>query len=131
MLKIFNGTQHAITIYSIEDTVSVQNGRKLVLKEGAAPILQLPPGINLNAVKGNSELPEHLRETEIPLKGGVRFLSYDSIPEGYDIVIVSNLYRSAVKELGHDTSKLATVNGLVYMSETEMRPCGCTALAVG
>ncbi len=101
------------------------------MKEGAVPVLQLDSGTNLNCTKGNGELPEHLQSSKLPLKGAVQFLSYDPMPEGYDIIIVSNLYRSAVKELGGDTSRLATVDGVVYQSESDMRPCGCLSLAVG
>ena len=50
---------------------------------------------------------------------------------GPDIVVVSNMYRSAVKELGGSTSKLATVSGTVYSDESAVRPCGCLRLAVG
>jgi hypothetical protein len=128
-MQIYNGTQHEVNIYSIDDCESVQNGRKLILKAGATPVAIIPAGTNLNAVKGNLPAPE--LETDIPLKGAVVFTDYETAPEGFDIYIVSNLYRSAVKELGGKTSKLATVDGVVYASESEMKPCGCTALAVG
>jgi len=36
-----------------------------------------------------------------------------------------------VKELGGDTSKLATIDGAVYNSEANPRPVGCLSLAVG
>ena len=132
-IQFANGTQHSINIYSISDTIAVQGGRKLVLKEGAQPIQIIPGGTNLNAVKGNGELPAALG-TDAPafLKGAVRFTDADSLPEGeYDIIVVSNLYRSALVELGRDTSKLATIDGAVYADESVTRPCGCTGLAVG
>ena len=129
-MKVVNGTTHSINLYSLQDTITIQDGRKLVLKEGATPLFCLAPGTNLNAVKVNAELPVHLQGSGLPLKGGVKFVSHDPIPDG-DIVIVSNLYRSAVKELGNDTSRLATVDGVVYKSESDMRPCGCLGLAVG
>ncbi len=131
MVSIYNGTSHAIHVYKLEDTISIQGGRKLVLKPGAVPVLSVEAGTNLNAVKGNAELPAHLQDTELPLKGGVVFIGHDRVPSGYDIVSCSNLYRAAVKECGHDTSRLATVDGVVYMSETDLRPCGCLGLAVG
>ncbi len=129
-MKVVNGTQHKINIYSESDTVSVQGGRKLILKEGAKPVLSLEEGKNLNCIKQNAALPSHLSGSVLPLKGGVEFVSHDEIPEG-DIVIVSNLFRSAVKELGGSTTRLATVEGVVYQSEEDMRPCGCLGLAVG
>ncbi len=55
---IINGTQHKICIYSLEDTYSIQDGRKLVVKEGAKPFYTIPAGTNLNAVKGNKPAPE-------------------------------------------------------------------------
>ena len=132
MFKIFNGTAHTINIYNLVDTYSTQDGRKLVLKEeNVVPVLVIAAGINLNAVKGNLLLPNQFVNSGIPLRGGVTFTDYDPLPEGYDIIVVSNLYRSAVKELGGDCSKLATVDGVVYMSESDMRPCGCLGLAVG
>jgi hypothetical protein len=129
MTTFYNGTQHEINIYSFLDCDSVQNGRKLVLKAGVTPVAIIPAGNNLNAVKGNLPAPE--LETDIPVKGAVVFTSYEAAPEGFEVYIVSNLYRSAVKELGGDTSKLATVDGVVYASEADMKPCGCTALAIG
>lgn len=128
-MKIVNGTSHQIKFFAQEDTISVQDGRKLILKEGAEPIFVIEPGVNLNAQKGNKEAPV-LPGCAIPLKGAVIFVGHDPIPEG-DIVVVSNLFRAAVVELGGDTSSLATVDGTVYESEKSLRPCGCLALAVG
>lgn len=132
-IQFANGTQHEISIYSIDDCVSVQGGRKLVLKEGAQPVQVIAPGTNLNATKGNGELPEALGENAPTfLKGAVKFTAADSLPEGeYDIIVVSNLFRSACVELGRDTSKLATIDGAVYGDEAGTRPVGCTGLAVG
>lgn len=131
-MKFANGTQHEITIYNIDDCVSVQGGRKLVLKEGAVPIQVIPGGTNLNATKGNGELPAALAEGPSFLKGAVKFTAADPLPEGnFDVIVVSNLYRSALVELGLDTSKVATIDGAVYQDEAGTRPCGCTGLAVG
>lgn len=132
-IQFANGTQHEISIFSIDDCVSVQSGRKLVLNPGAQPVQVIPPGTNLNATKGNGELPAALG-TDAPafLKGAVRFTDADELPSGsYDVIVVSNLYRSACVELGRDTSKLATVDGAVYADEAGTRPVGCTGLAVG
>lgn len=128
-MRIFNGTTHNISFFHPEDTEAIQGGRKLIVKDGAKPFLTIPAGENLNAQKGN--LPSPAIASEIPLKGAVTFTGYDPIPEGYDLIVCSNLYRSAVKELGGDTSRLATVDGAVYEDETAVRPCGVTALAVG
>lgn len=134
-LEIYNGTQHSINIYSIENTYPIQEGRKLVLKPEAAPIAVIPPGKNLNCVKANSDKPT-FEVAGLPasvIKGAVNFVSCDPLPEEAigKVVIVSNLYRSAYKELGGDTSLFATVDGTVYESEEAIRPCGCLGLAIG
>lgn len=127
-MKIVNGTSHEITIYSVEDCVPVHNGRKLVLKGGSIPQAVIPPGINLNAVKGNKPAPSG--NYGFPVKGAVIFIAADPIPEG-DLVIVSNLFRAACVDLGRDTSRLGTVDGTVYLDEDGTRPCGCTSIAIG
>jgi len=127
-MKIVNGTSHEITIYSVEDCISVHNGRKLVLKGGATPKAVIPPGINLNAQKGNKPAPNG--NYGFSVKGAVIFTDADPIPNG-DLVIVSNLYRAACVDLGRDTSRLGTVDGTVYQDEDGTRPCGCTAIAIG
>lgn len=127
-MKIVNGTQHEITIYSIEDCEVIQGGRKLVVKEGAVPQTVIPAGSNLNAVKGNKPAPSG--EFGFTVKGAVTFADADPIPDG-DLVIVSNLYRAACVELGRDTSRLGTVDGAVYADEKGTRPIGCTAIAIG
>lgn len=130
-MKIFNGTSHQINLYSINDCYEVQGGRKLVIQQDAKPVLVIEAGTNINAVKGNAPLPSVFSTSELPLVGAVTFTEVELLPHGYDLYIVSNLYRSAVKELGFDTDKLATVNGVVYGSESDMKPCGCTSIAVG
>jgi hypothetical protein len=125
---IVNGTSHEIKIYALEDCTAVQEGRKLVLNKGSIPLHTVAPGTNLNAVKSNLKAPA--LDPGFPLKGAVIFVSHDQIPEG-KIIVVSNMFRSAVKELGGDTSRLATVDGAVYEDAECARPCGCTGLAVG
>ncbi len=128
-LIIYNGTAHEITIFSTEDTSPGKDGRKLLLKEGAVPITTIEAGTNLNCSKRNLESP--LLNTKIPIVGAIVFDGVDLLPSGYDLYIVSNLYRSAYKELHGDTSKLATINGAVYQTEKDTRPVGCLGLIVG
>ena len=135
MAAIYNGTQHSINVYSISDTTSIEDGRKLVLNEGALPLVVIPSGKNLNCVKSNSEAPS-FEVDGLPsssVKGAVNFVSYEPLPADAEgkVVIVSNLYRSAVKELGGDTSLFATVDGVVYLSAEDKKPCGCLGLAIG
>lgn len=128
-MRIFNGTTHEINIYNIADCYEIQGGRKLVRKPDSSPIYTVPPGTNLNARKGNRPAPE--LNVPFEIRGAAIFESYDTIPEEFDLIIVSQLFRAAVIELGGDTSKLAVIDGAVYSDETAVRPCGCTALAVG
>jgi hypothetical protein len=130
-MKIFNGTQHQINLYNIADCYEIQNGRKLIINQDAKPVLSIDAGSNINATKGNAELPDKFKGKLLPLVGAVIFSEVDLLPHGYDLYIVSNLYRAACVELGLDTSSLATVNGVVYSNEGDMKPCGCTTLAVG
>jgi hypothetical protein len=135
MVNIYNGTQHEINIYNAEDTTAIEDGRKLILKKGAVPLVVVPSGKNLNCVKSNSQAPTFEVEglPASAIKGAVNFTSYEALPEEAvgKVVIVSNLYRSAVKELGGDTSMFATVDGVVYLSAEDKRPCGCLGLAIG
>jgi len=133
-MKIYNGTAHQINIYTL-DQCDGANPRKLIVKDGESPIYTIPAGINLNAEKGNAYLPTS-EKYHFPVKGAVVFHSVDQLPEtedgeDYDIYIVSNLYRAACVELGEDTCKLATVDGVVYSDPSNPRPCGCLGLAIG
>lgn len=128
-MRIFNGTEHTINVYAKADTTPIQGGRKLVLKPGAKPTHVIPAGKNLNASKANAKAP-NISDCEIPLVGAVVFTGHDPVPHA-DLVICSNLYRAAVKEMGGNTSRLATVDGTVYEDEKAIRPCGCTGLSVG
>jgi hypothetical protein len=127
-MKIYNGTQHQINIYTA-DQCDQSDPRKLVILDGQKPIFTIESGVNLNATKSNKPAPEG--DFPFPVSGAVIFEAYDPLPEGYDVYIVSNLYRSAVAELGGNTSKLATVNGVVYSDINNPRPCGCLGLAIG
>ncbi len=128
-LSIYNGTAHEITIFATEDTSLSKDGRKLLLKEGAVPIVRIEAGTNLNCSKKNLEPPT--LNTKIPVVGAIVFDGVDPLPSGYDLYVVSNLYRSAYKELVGDTSKLATINGAVYQTAQDTRPVGCAGLIIG
>jgi len=129
MTAIYNATPHTINIYIESDTTAIQGGRKLILNAGALPLTVIKSGVPVNCMKQNLPAPDI--QSSVPLTGAVVFTAYDSLPAGYDIYVVSNLYRSAVKELGGDTSKLATVDGTVYESESNPKPVGVLRLAVG
>jgi hypothetical protein len=127
-MKVFNGTAHQVNIYSIEQCDG-SDPRKLIVGEGETPLYTIPAGTNLNCVKDNKATPKG--DFPFPVKGAVEFTDVDPLPSGYDIYIVSNLYRSAYAELKGDTRKLATVDGVVYSDPANPRPCGCLGLAVG
>jgi hypothetical protein len=127
-MRVFNGTEHEINLYRL-DQCDQANPRKLIVKQGEKPCFTVPPGVNLNAQKSNKPAPKG--DFPFPVSGAVTFTGHDPLPEDYDVYIVSNLYRSAVKELGGDTSKLGTINGAVYGDKDNPRPCGCLEIAIG
>ena len=128
MAKIFNGTPHNICVYSKDDASYIASQRKFIVTDGATPILVIPPsGTLLSAKTENCTAPTI--NYGVPVVGAVVFTAYDDMPDGYDLYIVSNLYRSSVQSLGGDTSKIATVSDTVYSKE--IKPVGCLALAVG
>ena len=129
MISIYNATPHQINFYSKSDVEFDISQRKFIAAIGATPIYTLPKGTPVNCKTANAPTPS-IENCPVPVVGAVQFTSYDPLPEGYDIYIVSNLYRSAVQALGGDTSKLATVTDTVY-SAGDIKPCGCLALAVG
>lgn len=126
-MVIINGTSHAINIYSLDGLTAHPERRGAFLKGDSEPVQVIPAGIMLNAQKENAAAPSG--DYGVPVVGATVFTGADPIPEG-DLVVVSQLYRSACKELGRDTARLATVSGPVY-EEGSPRPCGCTALSVG
>lgn len=126
-MKIVNGTSHAVVIYSVVGLTPHPERRGAWLISDDAEILEIiPEGQNLNARKGESQL---LTLGNIPCQTVAPFVEVDPIPDG-DIVIVSQLYRAACKELGLDTCRLATVSGPVF-EEGNPRPIGVTSLEVG
>lgn len=127
-MKVFNGTQHVINIYTL-DQCDQSNFRKLLVLEGQQPVHVIPGGTNLNCQKSNA--PIDASQFPFPVKGAVQFDDCDALPPGYDIYIVSQLFRSAYAALHGDTSKLATVDGVVYSDPANPRPCGCLGLAIG
>lgn len=127
-MKVFNGTAHQINIFSLEQC-DQSDPRKLLVLEGQEPVYTVPAGTNLNCVKGNADIDAS--GFPFPVKGAVEFTGVDPLPDGFDVYIVSNLYRSAYQAVVGDTSMLATVDGVVYQDRANPRPCGCLGLAIG
>jgi hypothetical protein len=153
-MRIFNGTEHEVNLYDYEDVVNyedvvmIEEVRKLILREGALPRVTVEAGTtSLNCKKKKSVLPSRLQYTKMDmmlrlappiaifLRGARQFCEHDPIPQDYgfeyDIIIVSDPYRSAVKELGGDTSRLAVAKEPVYLSEADKCPRGYCWLDVG
>ena len=128
-MTIYNATPHRIELYNKSDVEFDVAQRKYIAAVGVEPIYTVAKGVPVNCKTANAPTPV-IENCPVPVVGAVQFTSYDALPEGYDIYIVSNLYRSAVQALGGDTSKLATVTDTVY-SAGDIKPCGCLALAVG
>ena len=128
MANIFNGTPHNICIFSKDDASYVASQRKYILSDGATPILVIAPsGVLLSAKTQNAPTPTI--DYGVPVVGAVQFTAYDDTPNGFDLYVVSNMYRSAVQALGGYTDNLATVSDTVYSKD--IKPIGCLCLAVG
>lgn len=129
MTLIYNATPHAINFYNKSDVEFDVTQRKFIAAVEAKPFYTVEKGVKCDCHTINAPAPV-LENCPAPVVGAVQFTSYDELPEGYDLYIVSNLYRSAVQALGGDTSKFATVTDTVY-SAGDIKPCGCLALAIG
>lgn len=130
-MKIYNGTRHEITLFNKED-IDFSDSRRLKIKEGATPCYVIEKGTvegELNCDKVN---PPVSSDFPFPVVGTLSFTAFDPVPQGYDLVICSALYRNAVATLGGDTSKLGVVNGMVYASDPTVKaPVGCLEIAIG
>jgi hypothetical protein len=111
MTNIFNGTPHAINI--VDNGTFNANIRKYVT-DSPNVVASIPSNGVLSAKM-------HTKDGE-PINGIPTFWKgisgFDPIPDGYDVVIVSALYASAVRSNGlTDTSKLFTVADPVYSTD--------------
>ncbi len=118
MKKIFNGTPHAINVVS--GSVFNPAIRKYT---GGEVVLSIPSNGMLNAKISSVELPTI---DGIPVFDKA-FSGVDTLPEGYDIYIVSALYSSAAQKAGMDMSKVYTVADPV-MSEDGNSFLGCRGI---
>lgn len=117
-MRIRNYTPHDINIYTKEDIEDL-SARHLKLKTNAVPVTIKSEGV-LNAKM--SYKGEGFNVTRI-------YEGVDSLPDDLepgDLVIVSALYASAVKELNGYTVPLRTVYGAVYDEADHI--CGCIGL---
>jgi len=125
MLKIYNGTPHKINIYKKEDTEYKPEIRKYIVKDGAKPIITIDSNGLLNA---------KIEYTEKEVKDNITIYKMnatgvDTVPENYDIVIVSNLFATVAKDFNIEgVDKLYTVANPVYDNSENPRPVGCLGL---
>lgn len=118
MSKIFNGTPHAINVVS--GSVFNPAIRKYT---GGDVVLSIPSTGMLNAKVSTVDLPA---VDGIPVFGKA-FTGVDSLPDGFDIYIVSAMYASAAAKNGVDMSKVYTVADPV-MSDDGNSFIGCRGI---
>lgn len=118
MLKIFNGTPHAINV--VENATFNSSIRKYT---GGTVVLSIPSNGMLSAKVSTVDLPS---VEEIPCFGKA-FSGVDVLPEGYDIYIVSAMYAAAAKAANIDCTKVYTVADPVY-SEDGNSFIGCRGI---
>lgn len=122
MLK--NMTPHPVNIYSPDDVTYVPDQRKWFLRDGAKPIVVIPPsGTLLNATQ---TVVDDGDIDGIPLKKADWSVS-GFVPDPDTYYIVSALFKSAYQGLFAD--RLLTVGDPVYQSIDNPRPVGCLFLA--
>lgn len=118
-MNIYNGTPHIITIISAENTQFNVAQRKTVLTGEKCVIAELPSNGVLSA--------KMVKNALLPINGITinqsKFISVDSLPEGFDYYLVSAMFVAACREVGADTSRLLTIGDAVYL-EGDMKPCG-------
>lgn len=113
MPKIYNGTPHPINI--ITDTEYRADIRKYVVPDGVKPqIVASIPSNGVLSAQIDTLRSEPINGIPVYTKA---ITGCDPLPDGYDIYIVSQLYVSAVRAAGMDTSKLYTIADPVYSAD--------------
>jgi len=111
MVKIYNGTPHDINIFSKDDVTFVENIRKFIANEGAKPTLVIPSDGILSSVFQTSGMG--IIDNVIPVMEK-KITSCDTIPTGYDVIIVSELFMIAARAIGNDVGNMYTISDPVY-----------------
>lgn len=119
-MTILNCTPHAINIFSKNDVVDLNDRHLHVVENSEAQVIN-PSGTILSA-----KMVYEGEGYDVQRK----YVGVDPVPEcaDDDLIIVSALYATAVKELGGDTSKLRTVYGTVYDKDDDRKVIGCIGL---
>lgn len=109
-IKIFNGTPHSVNI--VDNGVFDASIRKFVT-DTPNIVMSIPSNGVLSSKVSTVELDSI---NDIPVFGK-KFTGVDPIPEGFDVVIVSQMFVSGVVSQGGDVSKLFTVSDPVYTTD--------------
>lgn len=119
-MAILNCTPHTINIYASKDVIDL-NDRHLHVVDSAEAQVVNPSGTVLSAKMTYTGEGYNIQR---------EYVGVDPLPEcaDDDLIIVSALYATAVKELGGDTSKLRTVYGTVYDKADDRKVIGCIGL---
>jgi hypothetical protein len=121
---IKNMTPHSINIYSTSSATYDVANRKYFLKDGAQPVLVIPPsGELLNA---KSVQVDQNPIDGVPIKA-VQWTVDNFNPEPGVYYVVSALFKSAYN--GPNKGQLLTVGDPVYADLSNPRPVGCLFLA--
>ena len=117
---IINCTPHVINLFSTKDVVNM-NDRHLHVVDGAEALEVAPSGTILNAKMAYTGEGFNVQR---------EYVGVDTLPECEegDLIVVSALYATAVKELGGDVTKLRTVYGAVYDKDDDRKIIGCIGL---
>ena len=103
MATIINGTLQSINLYNISQVNLIEE--EYIVIPGQLPVQNIPAGtMQLNA-RITTATPLSL-DVSFELVGDRIFASYDAIPAG-DLIIVTPIYKNAVRALGGNTANLA------------------------
>jgi hypothetical protein len=112
--KIFNGTPHDVVIIDDSEVVYNDSIRKHVCSASSPKTVAKIPSNGILSAKMETARKGHVENIPIFHK---RIVGYDTVPSGYDIVIVSVLYATAVAKAGVDVSSLYTIADPVYSAD--------------
>lgn len=110
MARIYNGTPHEISIIGADGIRFDQNIRKYVADSEVNVVMAIPSNGVLNADITTCE-GEPIEG--IPVYGKV-LCGVDTLPEGYDVYIVSALFASAYRKITPSENRLYTIADPVY-----------------
>jgi hypothetical protein len=108
-MKIYNATPHNISIFNERDVTFNKVTRKHeLINDGCSWVHSIPSDSMLNAAIIENDTSTVI--DGITFKKSPKIEVLDSLPDGYDLYIVSKMYADACK----DKSRLATVGAQVY-----------------